>query len=114
VWGGDYPHRNLIAIILLMSKQLFLCVRFKAKPECRDELKSRLLEMVEITVKEDGCLFYNLHVDRDDQNVFYFFEGWENQSAHDIHGQTAHVQALVADVPGLTVDGLRVEFMHQI
>jgi quinol monooxygenase YgiN len=97
-----------------MSEELFLCVRFKAKPEFRDELQSRLLEMVDITVKEEGCLFYNLHVDRDDENIFYFFESWQSQAAHDFHGQTAHVQALIADVPGLTVDGLRVEFMHQI
>jgi quinol monooxygenase YgiN len=97
-----------------MSQNLFMCVRFKAKPERRDELQSRLLEMVEITVKEEGCLFYDLHVDRDDENIFYLFEGWESQGAHDIHEQTAHVQALVADVPGLTVDGLRLEFMHKI
>lgn len=97
-----------------MSQNLFICVRFKAKPERRDELQSRLLEMVEITVKEEGCLFYDLHVDRDDESIFYLFEGWESQGAHDIHGQTAHVQALVADVPGLTVDGIRLEFMHKI
>ena len=97
-----------------MSQNLFMCVRFKAKPERRDELQARLLEMVEITVTEEGCLFYDLHVDRDDESIFYFFEGWASQGAHDIHGQSAHVQALVADVPGLTVDGIRLEFMHKI
>ena len=97
-----------------MSQNLFMCVRFKAKPERRDELQSRLLEMVEITVKEEGCLFYDLHVDRDDESILYLFEGWESQGAHDIHEQTAHVQALVADAPGLTVAGIRLEFMHKI
>lgn len=97
-----------------MSQNLFMCVRFKAKPERRDELQSRLLEMVEITVKEEGCLFYDLHVDQDDESVFYLFEGWQSQAAHDIHGQTAHVKDLVADAPRLTVDGIRLEFMHKI
>ena len=91
-----------------------LCVRFKAKPESIGELRSRLLEMVKLTVKEEGCLFYNLHVDRDDESVFYFFEGWQNQEAHDRHGETSHVKALVADIPKLTADGIRLEFMHQI
>lgn len=97
-----------------MSQNLFICVRFIAKPERRDELQTRLLEMVDITVKEEGCLFYDLHMDRDDESILYLFEGWESQAAHDIHEQTAHVQALVADVPGLTVDGIRLEFMHKI
>jgi quinol monooxygenase YgiN len=97
-----------------MSQNLYMCVRFQAKPGFKDELRLRLNEMVEETVKEDGCLFYDLHVDRDDDSVFYFFEGWENQAAHDLHGQTAHVKALVADVPKLTFDGIRIEFMHKI
>lgn len=97
-----------------MTQNLYMCVRFQAKPEYKEELRLRLNEMVEETVKEDGCLFYDLHVDRDDDSVFYFFEGWENQAVHDLHEQTAHVKALVADVPKLTFDGIRIEFMHKI
>ena len=58
-----------------MSYSLFICVRLKAKPERRDELKARLLVMAKITVKEEGFLFYHHHVDRDDESFFYFFEG---------------------------------------
>ena len=56
--------------------------------------------MVEVTFKKEGFLFYYHHVDPDEEGIFYLFEGWESQAAHDIHGQTAHVKALVADAPG--------------
>ena len=97
-----------------MSEVLYICVKFTAKDGCREELRSRLLEMVEITVKEEGCLFYDLHVDRDDDSVFYFFEGWETKELHALHAAAPHVSALFADVPRLTVDGARLEFMHQV
>ncbi len=95
-----------------MSEKLFLCVKFKAKDGFRDELKSRLLEMVELTNKEDGCLFYDLYIDRDDESVFYFFEGWESAEAHAIHDKTAHVKGLFADLPQLTAEGVRLERMN--
>ena len=97
-----------------MSQPLFICVKFQAKSGCKEELHSRLLEMVEITNKEDGCRFYDLYTDREDDSVFYFFECWETKEAHAIHAETAHVSALFADVPRLTVGGARLEFMHQV
>ena len=97
-----------------MSDQLFMCARFKVKSDLRVELKSRLLEMVKLTTQEDGCLFYNLHVDRDDDCVFYFLEGWESEEAFAAHEKTSHVKALIADAPRLTIDGIRIDFMHKI
>jgi hypothetical protein len=97
-----------------MNKELFMCARFKAKDELKAELQTRLIEMVKLTVVEDGCLFYNLHVDRDDDSVFYFLEGWKNEAALSAHEQTAHVKALISDAPKLTIDGIRIEFMHQV
>jgi quinol monooxygenase YgiN len=97
-----------------MSKQLIMCAKFKAKSEFRDELRDRLLEMVKLTNQEEGCLFYNLYVDRDDDNVFYFLEGWMSTDALATHEKTPHVRALIADAPRLTTDGIRIDFMHQI
>lgn len=96
-----------------MSQPLFICVKFQAKSGLREELRSRLLEMVEITVKEDGCRFYDLYTDRDDDSIFYFFECWETTQAHAIHAEAPHVAALFADIPRLTVDGARLEFMRE-
>ena len=97
-----------------MSKELFMCARFQAKPEYKDELKARLIEMVELTHKEEGCLFYNLHIDRNDESIFFFLEGWRSHEALQFHNSTPYIQAIIADAPHLTVDGARVEFMHRI
>jgi len=97
-----------------MNKELFICARFQAKPDSVNELRTRLFEMVDLTLKEEGCLFYNLHIDSNDESVFYFFEGWKNQEAFKLHESTAYVQAIIADAPRLTVNGVRVEFMQRI
>jgi len=97
-----------------MNTELFMCARFQAKPEFVIELRARLLEMVDLTLKEPGCLFYNLHTDRDDESIFYFLEGWKDQAALQFHDATSYVQAIIADAPRLTVGGIRVEFMHRI
>lgn len=97
-----------------MNMELFMCARFQAKPEFLIELRDRLFEMVDLTIQEPGCLFYNLHNDRDDESIFYFLEGWKDQAALQLHDATSYVQAIIANAPRLTVSGIRVEFMHRI
>lgn len=91
-----------------------MCARFQAKPEKLDQLRSRLLEMVQFTLEEEGCLFYNLHVDRDDPTIFYFLEGWKDAEALTQHDQTTYVKAIIRDSSELTTDGISVNFMHRI
>lgn len=91
-----------------------MCVRFQAKPEFRDDLLKRLLEMVELSNQEEGCLFYNLHIDQEDPNTFYFLEAWKDQEAFDFHASTDYVIAINADAIAMTSSPSRVEFMHKI
>ena len=98
----------------MSSEQIFMCARFQAKPEKLEELRTRLLEMVTHTAQEEGCLFYNLHVDRSDPTIFYFLEGWKNQEALAFHDSTPYVQAIIADSADLTTDGIKVNFMSKI
>jgi len=97
-----------------MPKEIFMCARLQAKTETRQELYERLLDMVSKTRQESGNLFYNLHVDISDPNIFYFLEGWANQEALDLHNATLYVQEIIADAQRLTADGIRAEVMHQI
>ena len=97
-----------------MDKAVSMCVRFQAKVESRDELYRRLLEMVVLSNQEEGCLFYNLHIDQSDPNTFYFLEAWKDQSAFDFHASTDYVKAINADAIALTSSPSRVEFMHKI
>ena len=96
------------------NEEIFMCARFQGKKEKLEELRSRLLLMVEFTSQEEGCLFYNLHVDRDDPTIFYFLEGWKNAEALALHDQTHYVQAIIQDAAELTTDGIKVNFMSKI
>jgi quinol monooxygenase YgiN len=91
-----------------------MCARFQAKKEKLEELKGRLLEMVEFTSQEEGNLFYDLHVDNSDSTIFYFLEGWKSAEALAFHDQTPYVKAIIADAPELTVDGIKVNFMSKV
>lgn len=98
----------------MLNNEIFMCARFQAKPEKLEELRARLLQMVKFTRQEEGCLFYDLHVDRSDPTIFYFLEGWKDSSALAFHDQTPYVKAIIQDAPELTTDGIAVNFMSRI
>lgn len=98
----------------MSNQEIIMCARFQAKKEKLEILKGRLLEMVELTSKEEGNLFYDLHIDVNDPTIFYFLEGWKNSEALAFHDQTPYVRAIIADAPELTVDGINVNFMTKI
>ena len=98
----------------MSSQEIFMCARFQAKPEKLDELRTRLLEMVTHSIKEPGCLFYNLHVDNSNPTIFYFLEGWKDADALAFHDKTSYVQAIIRDAADLTTDGIKVNFMSKI
>ena len=79
-----------------------LVATFHTTPERRGELRRRLLEMVELTRAEPGCLRYDLHDDVDDGQRFVFVETWADEAALNMHMTTSHVGALLQDVPQLT------------
>jgi len=97
-----------------MDQKIYMFAKFQAKPEKRDELFSRLQEMVLLTNKEPGCIFYHLHVDSQNRDIFYFMESWENQKALDFHMQTSYIQAILRDESTLTLAGIDISFMDRV
>jgi len=66
----------------------------KAKPGQEGAVKEALMEMVEPTRKEKGCLAYNLHQSKSDKAQFIFYEQWASQAALDAHMKSPHMKAL--------------------
>jgi len=97
-----------------MDEKIYMFAKFHAKQSKRDEVHKRLQEMVVLTNKESGCIFYHLHIDREDTDIFYFMECWANQKALDFHMQTPYVEAILRDSESLTVDGIDISFMKRI
>lgn len=97
-----------------MDTRIYMFAKFQAKLDKKTELFERLKEMVTLTRKEPGCVFYDLHIDRESNDTFYFMECWNDQRALDFHMETSYVQAIVRDAPTLTVSGISISFMNRI
>lgn len=72
-------------------------VRVKVKPEHR----KRFLEAIEIDAlgserNEPGCLRFNVLQDAGDENVYYFYEVYEDPRRVEEHERTEHFKAWLA------------------
>lgn len=65
---------------------------FRAKPDKIEELKEVLTAFVGPTVKEKGCVFYQLHQNLADPCDFSFLEEWESEEDLNAHGRSEHIQ----------------------
>ena len=53
-------------------------------------MKDELLYLVSMTIKEEGCLKYDLHQDLKDDNKFFFYEEWTTQDTLNAHLESDH------------------------
>ena len=74
---------------------------FKAKPDKIEELREVLTAFVAPTVKEKGCVFYQLHQNLADPTAFSCLEEWESVEDLDAHGQSDHIQTGRKKLPDL-------------
>ncbi len=74
---------------------------FKAKPDKIEELREVLTSFVAPTVKEKGCVFYQLHQNLADPTDFSFLEEWDSEEDLLAHSQSAHIQAGRKLIPDL-------------
>jgi quinol monooxygenase YgiN len=82
-----------------MDKPLLTVVaEIVALPEYADEVRMRLLDLIEPTRKEEGCVQYDLHEANDEVGRFFFYENWTSQQALDAHLASPHLTAVAAAV----------------
>jgi quinol monooxygenase YgiN len=92
-----------------MPKTLLTVVaEMVAKPGMEDELKRRLLSLMEPTRKEDGCMQYDLHQNTDQAGRFVFYENWRSREALERHLQSPHLLAFGSVEEELLAEPARV------
>ena len=64
-----------------MSNIIKIVAVLRAKAGHEATVKQALLACVEGSRKEEGCTFYDLHIDRTDPQRFLFIEGWKDLAA---------------------------------
>ena len=80
-----------------MPKTLLTVVaEMVAKPGKEEELKRRLLALVEPTRREDGCVQYDLHQNTGEAGRFVFYENWGSRELLERHLRSPHLLAFGA------------------
>jgi len=52
-------------------------------------------ELVELTVKENGCISYEMYQDEKDNNIITMIETWDNKEVLKSHLTSEHFQRIV-------------------
>lgn len=82
-------------------KTITVIAVLKAKPGKEAALRAELLNLVEITRQEPGCINYDLHVSSENPGHFAFHENWASKEQLADHLARPHLVALGAKGPEL-------------
>ncbi|MBF2021967.1 MAG: antibiotic biosynthesis monooxygenase [Hydrococcus sp. C42_A2020_068] len=85
-----------------------------ALPNKIEELKAVLLNLVEPTRQEEGCIQYDLFQNQTDPTDFTFVEEWTTKQALDKHLASEHLQAAVQKIDGLVAANPDIRTYHQL
>lgn len=76
-----------------MSEKLVIVARIEANAGQEDRVLTALSKLIEPTLKETGCIQYDLHQDNDNPALFLFYEIWENRALWQDHLKSPHILA---------------------
>ncbi len=92
------------------NKRLTIIARILTKPEKREFVKAELFKLLEPTRAELGCINYNLHQDNENENLFMFYENWENKELWQKHMGNDHI----AEYLKVTENSVEEFILHQL
>ena len=87
-----------------MNNNFTLVAKIVAKEEYRETIKNALLGLIEPTLKEAGCLLYDLHQDRNNPNQFMFYEIWATRELWEAHNISSHILTHKANTENMMSD----------
>jgi quinol monooxygenase YgiN len=85
----------------------------RAKPGEEQALHEALLAGVP-TLKEKGCINYDLHESPSLPGVFVFLENWESKADFDAHIASPHIAAFRAHAPDLLAEPADITLWREI
>lgn len=98
----------------MSSLSIRVVARLIALPEKVEELKAVLINLVEPTRKETGCIQYDLCQNQDDPTDFTFVEEWTTKEALETHLANDHIQLAIQQIDGLVVHKPDIRIYNQI
>lgn len=88
----------------MSNKQLTITASILAKTEKREFVKQALLKLIPPTLKEEGCLNYDLHLDNENPDRFFFYENWVSYDHWQQHNNSAHIAAHKKATEGAVIE----------
>ena len=79
---------------------LTIAARIEANKDSIDLVKTELLNLIEPTIQEAGCIQYDLHQDNENPAVFLFYENWETRELWQQHMNTDHLAGFMKATEG--------------
>ena len=97
-----------------MAEPLTLIAFLRAREGAEEELGRRLTALIEPTLREPGCIDYQLHRSNSDPAQWILYENWRSQAALDLHFQMQYLKQMLADFPRLLSKEMELHYMHKV
>ncbi len=85
----------------MSNETVRVIARVTSQPGKVEELKPILLNLIEPTRSEKGCISYQLLQGKTNSAEFVFIEEWASDSAENAHMTTSHVQEALSKAQSL-------------
>ncbi len=95
--------------IVVLVTTLTLLASFEAAPGHHGELRAALLEMVDPSLAEPGCLEYRPYLDAAEPGQMLLVERWVDRAALEDHFATPHFRAVAAKLETLLTRPFEIE-----
>lgn len=99
---------------IMTWNQLTVAAEMLAKPGREEELRTRLLALIEPTRSEEGCIQYDLHQSTEEPGRFFFYEIWESRGHLEAHLKSAHLTSFQQDAEELLAEPPRIAMYARI
>lgn len=96
------------------SMKITVVGQAKAKAEKEQIVKQELLNVMELTRSEPGCINYDIHQATEDKTVFMTHENWETRSALEAHLEKPYVKALLGRSEELFVGPVEITLWEKV
>jgi quinol monooxygenase YgiN len=88
--------------------------KHRAAPGKGAALVARMLDDLEATRSEDGCLQFHIHRDRSDPDLIVIYEVWRSVDALKAHFGETYVQEFVTDASEYEPGDMQTEWLEML
>ncbi|MDE1461885.1 putative quinol monooxygenase [Spartinivicinus poritis] len=76
-----------------MSNKLTVFVSIKVSEDAKLQVREELISLIRPTLKEPGCITFQMHESYNENAHFIFYEEWASKEALQAHLASPHIKA---------------------